>query len=510
MEMIVKTYCAALNGLDGNIVTIETDVSGGLPQLDIVGLPDASVKESRERVRSAIFNSGFDFPPRKLVINLAPADLKKEGSQYDLPIAVSVLAATGQLNGGLDSVMLMGELGLSGELRGVDGVLSSVMCARANGFRAVIVPKENVGEAALVDGIEVYGAISLAETALHLSGYSPLPREACSAREVFRQNQKFEVDFDQVRGQLALRRGVEVATAGGHNVLLIGSPGSGKSMIAQRIPTILPDMTMDEALEVTRIYSAAGELRGGASIISARPFRTPHHSASAVSIIGGGAKARPGELSLAHNGVLFLDEFPEYQKDVIEAMRQPLEDKTVTITRAAATSTYPCNVMLVAAMNPCRCGYYGDGTGRCRCTEKDVRRYLSKVSGPMLDRIDIQLEAPALKYSDLMAEKGESSAKIKARVNAARKLQQERFKGLGISCNAQMGAKQIEEFCPLGAEESELMKNVFDVMGLSARAYSRILKVARTVADLAGRENIRAMDITEAVGYRSLDRKYWN
>lgn len=508
--MIVKTYCAALSGLDGNIVTIETDASGGIPQLDIVGLPDASVRESRERMRSAIFNSGFDFPPRKLVINLAPADLKKEGSQYDLPIAVSVLAATEQLKCDTGSVVMMGELGLSGELRGVDGVLSGVLCAKANGFKSVIVPKENLDEAALVDGIDVYGAVSLAEVVLHLSGYAPLQKAVCSAAEAFRKNQRFEVDFDQVRGQLALRRGVEVATAGGHNVLLIGSPGSGKSMIAQRIPTILPDMTMDEALEVTRIYSAAGELRGGTSIIAARPFRTPHHSASVASIIGGGTKAKPGEISLAHNGVLFLDEFPEYSKALMEAMRQPLEDKTVTVTRAAATCTYPCNVMLVAAMNPCRCGYYGDGTGRCRCTERDVRAYLSKVSGPMLDRIDIQLEAPALKYSDLMAEKGESSAKIKARVNAARKIQQERFRGMGINCNAQMGAKHIEEFCALGAEEKDLLKNVFDVMGLSARAYSRILKVARTVADLAGRDNIQAMDITEAVGYRSLDRKYWN
>ncbi len=508
--MIVKTYCAALSGLDGNLVTIETDASGGMPQLDIVGLPDASVRESRERVRSAIFNSGFDFPPRRLVINLAPADLKKEGSQYDLPIAVSVLAATEQLKGDFGGCVMMGELGLSGELRGVDGVLSGVLCARANGFKSVIVPKENLGEASLVDGIEVYGAISLAEVVLHISGYSPLQRTQCSAMEMFEQNRSFDVDFDQVRGQLALRRGVEVATAGGHNVLLIGSPGSGKSMIARRIPTILPDMTLEEALEVTRIYSAAGELRDGASMISARPFRSPHHSASAVSIVGGGAKARPGELSLAHNGVLFLDEFPEYSKDVLEAMRQPLEDKTVTVTRAAATCTYPCNVMLVAAMNPCRCGYYGDGTGRCRCNERDVRRYLSRVSGPMLDRIDIQLEAPALKYSDLMAEKGENSAAIRERVNAARKVQQRRFKDEGITCNAQMNAGHIEKFCVLGREESELLKNVFDVMGLSARAYSRILKVARTVADLAGREKIEAMDITEAVGYRSLDRKYWS
>ena len=508
--MIVKTYCAALSGLEGNIVTIETDASSGMPQMDMVGLPDASVRESRERVRSAIINSGFEFPPRRIVINLAPADLKKEGSQYDLPIAVAILAATEQLKCGDMDCLMVGELGLSGELRGVDGVLSSVICARAKGFKAVIVPKENLDEAALVDGIIIYGAASLAEVVLHLSGVAVLPKTPCTAAEVFGHGQRFDVDFDQVRGQLALRRGVEVATAGGHNVLLIGSPGSGKSMIAQRIPTILPDMTMDEALEVTRIYSVAGELKNGMSVISARPFRSPHHSASAVSIVGGGMKARPGEISLAHNGVLFLDELPEYGKDVMEALRQPLEDKTVTVTRAAATCTYPCNVMLVAAMNPCRCGYYGDGSGRCRCNENDVRRYLSKVSGPMLDRIDIQLEAPSLKYRDLTSEKGESSAAIRARVNAARRVQQERFAGEGIACNAQMNASHIEKYCRLGREEAELLKNVFDVMGLSARAYSRIIKVARTIADMEGHENIKSMDISEAVGYRSLDRKYWN
>lgn len=507
--MIVKTYCAALSGLEGNIVTIEADFSPGIPQLDIVGLPDAAVRESKERVRSAIHNSGFEFPPRRSIINLAPADLKKEGTQYDLPIAAAVLAGTGQLSADFESCLIMGELGLSGEIRSVNGVLSGALCAKSNGFKSLIVPAANAGEAAL-SGLPVYGARSLAEVINHLSGFAPLPETKSDLKVLFEKNSHFAVDFDQVRGQLAMRRGIEIATAGGHNVLLIGSPGSGKTMLAQRIPTILPDLTMDEALEITRIYSAAGELKDGASIISARPFRSPHHSASAVSIVGGGTKAGPGELSLAHNGVLFFDELPEYSKEVMEALRQPLEDKTVTVSRAAATCTYPCNVMFVAAMNPCRCGYYGDESGRCRCSEKDVRRYLGRVSGPLLDRIDIQLEAPTLRYNDLTAEKGESSAAIRERVNAARKIQQERFKNEGISCNAQMNAVHLEKYCPLGKAENELLKNVFDVMGLSARAYSRILKLARTIADSAGRAKISSTDISEAVSYRSLDRKYWN
>ncbi|MCH5187891.1 MAG: YifB family Mg chelatase-like AAA ATPase [Oscillospiraceae bacterium] len=508
--MTVKAYCAALSGLDGNLVTIEADLSGGLPHLDIVGLPDAAVRESRERVRSAITNSGYEFPSRRCILNLAPADLKKEGTQYDLPIAAALLLATGQLSADLESCLLMGELSLSGEIRGVNGVLSGVICAKNSGFKSVIVPAENAAEAALVSGIDVYGAKTLSETVLHLSGEQPLSKIESDIENIFEQNSHYNVDFDQVRGQLALRRGIEIATAGGHNVLLIGSPGSGKTMIAQRIPTILPDLTMQEALDLTQIYSVAGELKDGQSIISCRPFRAPHHSSSTVSIVGGGPKAKPGELSLAHNGVLFFDELPEYGKSVMEAMRQPLEDKTVTVSRIAATCTYPCNVMFVAAMNPCRCGYYGDGSGRCHCSEPDVRRYLGKVSGPLLDRIDIQLEASTLRYSDLTAEKGESSAEIKKRVNAARKIQQERFKDEGITCNAQMNSAQIERFCPLGPSESALLKNVFDVMGLSARAYSRILKVARTIADVAGRENITDMDISEAVGYRTLDRKYWN
>ncbi len=508
--MTVKTYCSALSGLDGNLVTIEADLSNGLPHLDIVGLPDAAVRESKERVRAAISNSGFNFPPRRCVLNLAPADLKKEGTQYDLPIAVALLLGTGQLTADVGGCLLMGELGLSGELRAVNGVLSGALCAKERGLKSLIVPAENAGEAALVKGLEVYGARSLAEVVLHLTGVRLLQPTEANLAELFEENSHFGADFDQVRGQLAMRRGLEVAAAGGHNVLMIGSPGSGKTMLAQRIPSILPDLTLDEALEITRIYSVAGELPAGSAIISRRPFRAPHHSASSVSIVGGGAKAGPGELSLAHNGVLFFDELPEYQKSVMEALRQPLEDKTVTVSRAAATYTYPCSVMFVAAMNPCRCGYYGDGSGRCHCSEQDVRRYLGKVSGPLLDRIDIQLEAPTLKFTDLQAKKGESSAEIRKRVNAARKIQQARFAGEGIGCNAEMNSGQIEKYCVLGPKEKAMMNGVFEVMGLSARAYSRILKVARTIADLDGRERIIETDISEAVGYRSLDRKYWS
>lgn len=507
--MIVKTYCSALSGLEGNLVTIEADFSQGLPQFDLVGLPDAAVRESKERVRTAIRNSGFDFPPRKAVVNLAPADLKKEGTQYDLPIAVSILAGTGQLGGNLHDVLILGELGLSGEIRGVGGVLSSTINAKKHGFKNIIVPAENAREAALAGGINVYGAHSLAEVVQHIAKIKEMEPTIVDAPALFRENASFAVDFEQVRGQREMRRGIEVATAGGHNVLMIGTPGSGKSMLAQRIPTILPDLTMEEALEITSIYSVAGELKASDGLIASRPFRAPHHSASTVSIVGGGSKALPGELSLAHNGVLFFDELSEYSNSVMEALRQPLEDKKVTISRAMATYTYPCNVMFVAAMNPCRCGYYGDGTRRCRCSETDVRRYLNKVSGPLLDRIDIQLEAPTLKFGDLSAEKGESSAVIKARVNAARKIQLERFKDEPITCNAQMNSAQIEKYCPLGWQENSLLKKAFDTMGFSARAYSRILKVARTVADLENSENITADHLREAIGYRRADIKYW-
>ena len=507
--MIVKINTGAVSGLEGSHVIVEADFSNGLPSFDVVGLPDATVRESKERVRAAIRNRGFEFPAKRAVINLAPADLKKEGTQFDLPIAIAILVCTRQLSAELQDYMFIGELGLSGELRGVTGVLSLATCARDCGIKKVIVPEENANEAALLSGIEVYGAKSLADVYAHLINEKPLPLYTCDIDALFGSEQKYDIDFSDVRGQALLRRGLEVAVSGGHNMLMIGTPGSGKSMIAQRIPTILPDMTLEESIEVTKIYSVAGELEAGKTLIAKRPFRSPHHSASAVSMVGGGRNARPGEMSLAHNGVLFLDEFPEYRKDVIESMRQPLEDKKITVTRAAATSTYPCNTMLVVALNPCKCGYYGDSSRRCRCSETDVRRYLGKISGPMIDRIDIQLEAETVKYTDLRAMRGESSADIKKRVNKAREIQKERYKDENITCNAQLSAGLVEKYCRLGEAESLLLKNAFSDLGLTARAYTRILKVARTIADIEGHEDITELDIAEAIGYRSLDRKYF-
>ncbi len=507
--MIVKINTGTLCGLEGKSVIVEADFSNGLPSFDVVGLPDATVKESKERVRAALKNSGFDFPPKRAVINLAPADLKKEGTQFDLPIAISIMAGTGQLSGEFEDCMFIGELGLSGELRGVNGVLSLVSSAKQFGLTKVFVPFDNAEEAAITEGIEVYGAKCLRDIYMHLMGERLIEPTLCDIESIFADSSQYDIDFSDVRGQMGLRRGIELCVSGGHNLLFIGTPGSGKSMLSQRIPTILPDMSLEEAIEVTKIYSVAGALESGTNLIAKRPFRSPHHSASAVSIIGGGAKAKPGEISLAHNGVLFLDEFPEYRKDVIESMRQPLEDKKITVTRANASFTYPCNTMLVVALNPCKCGRYGDGTDRCRCSETDVRRYLGKISGPMLDRIDIQLEASPVKYADLKAMKGESSAEIKKRVNAAREIQKQRYKDDGITTNAQLSGSLIEKYCVIGKNESDLLKEAFDSLGLTARAYTRILKVARTIADCEGRENINEMDIAEAIGYRSLDRKYF-
>ncbi len=503
---VVKVKTATLLGIEGKIVIAEADFSGGLPAFDIVGLPDAAVKEAKERVRSAVKNTGFEFPAKKIVLNLAPADLKKEGTQFDLPIAVSILAGTGQLRCDFSNYVFLGELGLSGEIRGVAGVLSAVIGAKESGITRFIVPKENEAEAALVDGIEIYGAESLAAVYEHLCGKTPI--EPAKRNSSVERESVFDVDFSDVKGQEKLRRGIEIAVAGGHNVLMVGSPGSGKSMIAKRIPTIMPRMTFDEILEVTKIHSVAGILKEGQAVTE-RPFRSPHHSASMASLIGGGQKARPGEISLAHNGVLFLDELPEYRKDVIEALRQPIEDGYVSVARASGSYTYPANVMLVAAMNPCRCGYYGDPSHKCRCSESDVAKYLSRVSGPMIDRIDIELEARSVKYEDLKKPKGEKSEDMRKRIEDARQIQKLRYKDEKINCNADLYGTLIEKYCVVGNEEQTLLERAFSSMGLSARAYTRILKVARTIADLEERDNIDATDIAEAIGYRGLDKKLW-
>jgi len=507
--MVSKIFSGAVFGIEAFLLTVEADMFSALPGIDIVGLADTAVKESKERIKAALKNSHFAMPQKRIVINLAPANTKKNGSYLDLPIALAILMASGQLEREKsEGYLILGELALDGSIRRVDGTLPMIMEAAKNGITKVIVPYENAHEAAIVTKCEVYGVRSLQEAVNHLKGDEKLERIAVDIDSFFEEDSFFDMDFSDVRGQESAKRALEVAAAGGHNCLMIGSPGSGKTMLAKRIPTILPGLTFDEALEVTKIYSIAGLLDSERPIVTKRPFRSPHHTVSNVSMTGGGTVPHPGEISLAHRGVLFLDEFPEFKKDAIEALRQPIEDGRFTVSRVAGSATFPSSVMLIASMNPCPCGNFGDSSKECTCTPLTVKKYLGKISGPVMDRIDIQVQVPSVKYEEISSDrKGESSKDIKERVEKARRIQLERFKGCGIYSNAQMSASHIEKFCSLTEDSKALLGNVFTKMGLSARAHSRILKVARTIADLAGCETISAEHVAEAIGYRSLDIK---
>lgn len=501
--MIAKVRSMGLQGIGGYEVLLEVYISNGLPAFDVVGLPDAAVREARERVRAAIKNNGYRFPVSRMTVNLAPADKKKAGTLYDLPMFIGILAADGDIDEPGDDCAFIGELSLSGELRPVYGALPMAIAAARCGVKKLFVPADNAAEAAFADGISVYPVKNVDELLRLMRGEVNIEPAAAPALDTLMEHMP---DFSEVKGQENVKRALEIAAAGGHNILIVGPPGAGKSMMAKRLPGILPDMSRGEMIQSTEIYSVAGLTSREHPIVSMRPFRAPHHTVSAAGLSGGGTSPRPGEISLAHNGVLFLDELPEFRSDALEVLRQPLEDGEVTVSRVAGTVTYPSRFMLVCAMNPCKCGWYGHPSGRCRCTERDVRRYHSKISGPLLDRIDLIVEVPALDYEELSRRSSaERSADIKKRVNAAREIQRRRFGGDGTMCNAHIGSREMSEICALDAEGEALMHAAFDSMGLSARSYDRILRVARTIADLDGQERISPEHVAEAIQYRTYD-----
>ncbi len=509
--MLAKIISSTVVGIEAIKVTVEVDVAGGLPGFSIVGLPDPAVRESINRVKAAIKNCGLNFPSRKITVNLAPADIKKEGPCFDLPIALGILAATGQINQeALNGKVFCGELSLDGALRPITGVLPRAMALRNSYYRQLLLPSDNAKEAGVVNDIEALGLGSLGQTVSYLNNEIEIIPTKVNVKTIWQENGSYEFDFADVKGQYHIKRGLEVAAAGGHNVLLIGSPGAGKTMLAKCIPGILPQMTAQEALETSKIHSVAGLISNGKVIVSSRPFRAPHHSISDVALIGGGTHPKPGEISLSHNGALFLDELPEFRRNVLEALRQPLEAGYITVSRVASSATYPARFVLISACNPCPCGFFLDDSKQCHCTPNQIQKYLSKISGPLLDRIDIHLEVPRLKYEQMTSKnKSESSQEVRKRVNKARKIQEKRLKKLRYCYNAHMNARLTEKLCLLTKEAQDLLKMAILELGLSARAYHKVLKISRTVADLAESETIENEHISEAISYRCLDRNLW-
>ncbi|MFH1753754.1 MAG: YifB family Mg chelatase-like AAA ATPase [Candidatus Omnitrophota bacterium] len=509
--MLAKVLSCCTSGIDAYLVDVEVDISGGLPSFSIVGLPDTAIRESRDRIKAAIKNSGFGFPAKRITVNLAPANIKKEGAGFDLPIAIGVLVSNGILTQEeLKDYVICGELSLDGRIKHIKGVLPITLKLKQLNKESIILPKDNSQESSVTKDVMVYAASSLGEVVGFLKGQLELKPLKSKLKSLYRKNSHYNVDFGDVKGQFHVKRGLEVAAAGGHNALLIGPPGSGKSMLSKRLPTILSDMTIDEALETSKVQSVAGLLSPKRGLTATRPFRSPHHTISGAAMIGGGSHPRPGEISLVHNGVLFLDELPEFNRNVLEVLRQPLEEGEITVSRVEATVTYPSRFMLIAAMNPCPCGYFTDPKNECFCTPHQIQRYLSKISGPLLDRIDIHLQVPRLTYNQLSRKRdSEPSSAIKARVDNARRLQEVRYCKEKIKFNAYLESKALDRFCALDKEGEELLKAAILEIGISARAYDKILKISRTIADLDGKENIEAAHISEAIGYRSLDRNLW-